>query len=77
MIKRTTQAFLALTAFSLFAEPVADFLIPSTSITIDANMIDDLEHLRALEVEKKAEKKKSYIVKAPVHKDIGLSGLDD
>lgn len=40
-------------------------------------MIDDLEHLRALEIEKKAEKKKSYIVKAPVHKDIGLSGLDD
>nr|WP_318710596.1 lytic transglycosylase domain-containing protein [uncultured Treponema sp.] len=77
MIKRTTLAFLALTAFPLFAEPVADFLIPSTSITIDANMIDDLEHLRALEIEKKAEKKKSYIVKAPVHKDIGLSGLDD
>lgn len=77
MIKRSSTALLALTAFSLFAEPVADFLISSDSIKLDTSTIDDLAELRQIEIEKNAMKRKPYTVKEPVHKDIGLTGLDD
>lgn len=77
MIRKISSAILAFAAAGIFAEPVADFLIPSDSIQIESSMVDDLDDLRRLEIEKKANSRKSYVIKEPVHKDIGLTGLDD
>ena len=70
-------ALLAFSSFTLFAEPVADFSVSSKDIDLEDFMIDDLDDLRNAVIEKNAAARKSYIIKDPVHKDIGLTGLDD
>ena len=90
-MKKTLKFAAVFSALSAFAEPVADFTIPYDSVKIEYSLIDDLAEIKRIEKEKKkaqkkleskekkAEKKKeqkAYTIPEPVHKDIGLSGLD-
>lgn len=83
-MKKFPAAILILSAASVFAEPVADFLIPYTSVKVDYDMIGDLEELKQLEKEHKKQQKieehkkerKPYTIPSPGKRDIGLSGID-
>lgn len=93
-MKKSAGLALTFSALSLFAEPVADFMIPYESVKVEYDSIADLKEIRRLEKERKEQRKKTqtqsssvenrkikeikpYTVKEPIHKDIGLSGLND
>ncbi|MBQ0039986.1 MAG: lytic transglycosylase domain-containing protein [Treponema sp.] len=84
-MKKTPLALSAFSAVLLFAEPVADFTLASSEITVDCSSLADLDEIRRLEelrtqIEKNGgsprKEMQPYTIPDPVRKDIGLSGLD-